>query len=379
MKKTYLLTPGPTMIAPETMLEMAKPIIHHRAPEFIPLMEEVRAGLKYLFGTKNEVLIFAASGTGAMEGAVTNTLCAGDKALVIDGGKFGERWTNICKAYGVTPVVIKLEWGTAVTAAQVKAELDKDPSIKAVLMQASETSTGVSHPVREIADIVKGLDSTILVVDGITGVGVMPLPMDDWNIDILITGSQKALMLPPGLAFAGVSDKAWKMVETSTLPKFYFNFKKELKGVLDNQTAYTPAVSLIVGLNQVLRGLKEEGLEAVYARHAKLARATREACAAVGLKAFAPDSPSNAVTSVWAPENIEAGKIVKFCRDRLGVTMTAGQDHVKNKIVRIAHLGYYERFDIVTAIAAIEFALKALGHQFTLGAGVTKALEILSE
>ncbi len=377
--KRYLLTPGPTMIAPETLLEMAKPIIHHRAPEFIPLMEEVRENLKWLFGTKNEVLVLAASGTGAMEGAVTNTLSSGDKALVVDGGKFGERWVNICKAYGVNAKVIKVEWGQAVAPEAVEKALSEDPEIKAVFIQASETSTGVMHPTKEIADIVKKYENTILVVDGITGVGVFPLPMDEWGIDILVTGSQKALMLPPGLAFAALSDKAWKMVENSKLPKFYFDFKKELKNIKDNQTAYTPAVSLIIGLSQVLREMKKEGLDNIYKRHARLAEATREGAKSIGLKLFAPTSPSNAVTAVYAPEGMDAGKIVKFCRDRLGVTITGGQDHVKGKIFRIAHLGYYDRFDVIVALSAIEFALKALGHQFDFGAGVKKAMEILAE
>lgn len=376
--KKYLLTPGPTMIAPDTLLEMAKPIIHHRAPEFIPLMEEVRENLKWLFGTKNEVLVLAASGTGAMEGAVVNTLSAGDKALVVNAGKFGERWANICKAYCVNARIIKVEWGEAVNPSEIKKALEEEPDIKAVFIQASETSTGVMHPTKEIADIVKNYENTILVVDGITGVGVFPLPMDEWGIDILVTGSQKALMLPPGLAFAGLSDKAWKLVESSKLPKFYFDFKKELKNIKENQTAYTPAVSLIVGLSQVLKEMKKEGLENVYKRHAQLAEATREGLKAMGLKLFAPTSPSNAVTAVYAPEGMDAGKIVKFCRDRLGVTITGGQDHVKGKIFRIAHLGYYDRFDVITGLSAVEFALKSLGHQFNFGAGVSKALEILA-
>ncbi len=377
--KRYLLTPGPTMISPEVQLEMAKPIIHHRAPEFIPLMEEVRENLKWLFGTKNEVLIFAASGTGAMDGAVTNLLSKGDRALVVDGGKFGERWNNICKAYGVNTTVIKVEWGKAVKAEEVEKALTENPEIKAVFIQASETSTGVVFPVKEIADVVKKYENTVLVVDGITGVGVFPLPMDEWGIDVLITGSQKALMLPPGLAFAGVSDKAWSFIEKSTLPKFYFDFKKELKNIKDNQTAYTPAVSLIMGLSQVLKEMKKEGLENIYKRHQKLADATREAMKAIGLKLFAPESPSNAVTAVYSPEGIEAGKIIKYCRDRLGVTITGGQDQAKGKIFRIAHLGYYDRFDIIIAVSAIEFALKSLNYNFELGAGVKKALEILAE
>jgi aspartate aminotransferase-like enzyme len=212
MEKKYLFSPGPTMLPPEVLLKMAEPIMHHREPEFEKIFAEIREGLKYLFQTKNEVLIFTSSGTGAMEGAISNLLSKGDKALVIRGGKFGERWGEICKAYGIEFIPIDVDWGKVVDPKQIQKALDSNPSIRAVYTQASETSTGAKHPIREIAEIVKKYEDCVLVVDAITGIGVFSLPMDEWGIDVLISGSQKALMLPPGLAFAALSDKAWKFV-----------------------------------------------------------------------------------------------------------------------------------------------------------------------
>ena len=378
MQKKYLLfAPGPSPIPPEVLLAMAEPIIHHRAPAYVKVLEEVREGLKYLFQTKNEVLIFASSGTGAMEGAVTNTLCAGDTALVVQSGKFGERWAQICNAYGVHAKVIHVEWGKAVDPELIKKALEVEPAIKAVFMQASETSTGVMHPVKEIADIVKNYENTLLVVDAITGIGVFDLPADKWNLDIVVGGSQKAMMLPPGLAFASVSDKALGFVEKSTLPKFYFNVKKELKGIKNNQSAYTPAVSLVVGLREVLRQMREEGLENVFARTDRIARATRAAMKALGLQLFAPDAPSNALTAVMTPEGIDGQNVVKVLREKHNITIAGGQDQAKGKIFRVAHFGYMDTYDIVTIVSAVEMVLKELGHEVELGKGVKAALEVL--
>jgi aspartate aminotransferase-like enzyme len=378
MQKKYLLfAPGPSPIPPNVLLAMAEPIIHHRAPAYIKVLEEVREGLKYVFQTKNEVLIFASSGTGAMEGAVTNTLCAGDKVLVVQGGKFGERWANICKAYGVHAKIIHVEWGKAVDPELIKKALEVEPSLRAVLIQASETSTGVMHPVREIAEIVKKHDNTILIVDAITGLGVFDLPTDTWGLDVLVGGSQKAMMLPPGLAFAALTDKAWGFVEKATLPRFYFDFKRELKNIKENQSAWTPAVTLVVGLREVLRMIKEEGLENVFARTDRIARATREAMKALGLALFAPDSPSNAVTAIVAPPGVDGQKVVKVLREKHNITIAGGQDQAKGKIFRIAHFGYMDTYDIVTAVAAVEMTLKELGYDVKLGSGVKAALEVL--
>ncbi len=377
MEKKYLFSPGPTMLPPEVLLKMAEPIMHHREPEFERMLAEIREGLKYLFQTKNEVLIFTSSGTGAMEGAVSNILCKRDKALVIRGGKFGERWGEICKAYGVDFIPIDVEWGQAVDPKQIQKTLESDPSIHAVFTQASETSTGVRHPIREIAEVVRKHEGTVLVVDAITGIGVFNLPMDEWGIDVLISGSQKALMLPPGLAFAALSDKAWKAVERSDLPKFYFDFKKELKSAQKNQNSFTPAISLLVGLRESLNLIRKEGLERVFQRHQKLAEATRAAVTALGLELYAPHSPSNALTAVKVPEGIQGGKLKNLFFEKFGITVAGGQDQAKGKIIRIAHLGYYERLDMVMVISALEMLLKEMGYKFDLGAGLKAAEEIL--
>ena len=357
---------------------MAEPIIHHRNPLFEAVVEDVRESLKYLFGTKNEVLIFSSSGTGAMEGSITNMLSPGDKAIVVRSGKFGERWANICKAYGVETINIDIPWGDNLDPAEIEKALKNNPDAKAVYTQATETSTGVRFPTKEIAAIVKNYPQTLMVVDGITGVGVFELPMDEWGIDILIGGSQKALMLPPGLAFAGVSDKAWEFNKTSKIPKFYFNWAKELDNLKKNQTNFTPAISLIIGLRESLRMIKEEGLENVFKRIDGLARATREGAAALGLKVFAK-TPSPAVTAIYAPEGIDGQAIYKSLWKKYGVTGAGGQDQLKGKIFRIATLGYADKYDVITAISALEFTLRDLGYSFPMGAGVAKAVDCLKD
>jgi len=377
MEKKYLFSPGPTMLPPEVLLKMAEPIMHHREPEFEKIFSEIREGLKYLFQTKNEVLIFTSSGTGAMEGAVSNLLSKGDKALVVRGGKFGERWGEICKAYGVEFIPIDVEWGRAVDPEWIKEILESDPSIRAVYTQASETSTGVKYPIKEIAEIVKKYDDKIIVVDAITGIGVFDIPMDAWGLDVVVSGSQKALMLPPGLSFAALSDKAWKFVERSDLPKYYFDFKKELKSAKKNQSSYTPAISLFMGLRETLSMIRKEGLEGVFRRHEKLASATRAAVKALGLELFAPETPSNALTAIKIPAGIDGLKLQDLFFEKFGITVAEGQDRAKGKIIRIAHLGYYERLDMVMVISALEMLLKEMGYAFELGTGVKAAEEIL--
>ena len=379
MNKYYLLAPGPTPVPPETLLAMARPAIHHREPEFKPIFRDCREGLRYLFQTDRDVVILASSGTGAMEAAVTNFLRRGDKALYVNGGKFGERWGKILAAYGCEPVEVKVEWGRAVDPAAIRAALDADPAIRAVYVQASETSTAVRHPVEEIARITAGRDDVILVVDGITAVGVFPLPMDATGIDVLVTGSQKALMLPPGLAFIAWSAKADGFLETSDLPRFYFDLGAERKKQQDDQTAWTPAVSLVVGLQDVLRRIREETLEGVFARTSRLARATRAAVQAMGLELFAPDSPSDACTAVEMPAGVDGVALKKVLRERFGITVAGGQDQAKGKIIRIAHLGYADTFDVITAVSALEMALAGLGHPVEMGAGVRAAQKVLGE
>lgn len=375
MKKYRLFAPGPTPVSEETSLAMAQPIIHHRTEPFEKVVAEVREGLKWLFQTKNEVLILASSGTGAMEGAVVNTLSKGDKVIVVDGGKFGERWWKICKAYGVEADVIQVTWGQAVDLKEIKSRLDKG-GYKAVFVQASESSTGTYHPIQEIAELAKSKGDCLCVVDAISALGAVNLPMDAWGIDVLITGSQKALGLPPGLAMVALSDKAWKATETSNLPKFYFDFKRELKNVQINTTAFTPAISLIIGLAQVLREFRKEGLENLFARHARLAEATRQAMKALGLELYS-SSPVNSLTAVKTPEGIDAQKVFKILQTKHNMTIAGGQDAAKGKIFRLAHLGYYDDLDVVTVVAAVEWALAELGHKFTMGAGVGAAMKVL--
>ncbi len=377
MLKRYLLAPGPTPVPPEVLLAMARPIIHHRAPEFDPIFAEARAGLQWLFQTRNDVLMLAASGTGGMEGAVSNFLSPGDKALFVNGGKFGERWGKICKTFGVQATEIKVEWGRAVDPQQVADALKRDPTIKAVYVQASETSTGVSHDVKTIGEIVKPYDNTILVVDAITALGVFDIKTDAWGLDVVITGSQKALMLPPGMAFVSVSDKAWALADKAKNAAFYFNFKKERENQVKNQTAFTPAVSLIIGLQESFKMMKAEGLDNLFARHGRLARAMREGIQAAGLTLFPKESPSDALTAVCAPEGIDGQAIYKNLRVQYGMTAAGGQDHLKGKIFRLSHMGYADTFDVIAALAATEMVLKGLGHPVKLGSGVGRAQEIL--
>ncbi|TDJ52432.1 MAG: alanine--glyoxylate aminotransferase family protein [Nitrospina sp.] len=379
MKKTYLLAPGPTPVPETVNLEMAAPMVHHRTPQFSKIFAEAAENAKYLFQTQQDVLILASTGTGGMESCITNLFSPGDKVLVVNSGKFGERWGKISESYGLAPIWLNVEWGQAVDPAEVKAMLDKDRDIRAILVQASETSTTVSHPIEALSKLTRDRDDILLVVDGITGVGVFPLPMDEWGIDAMVTGSQKALELPPGLALVALSEKAWKFADQSQCPHFYFDLKKERKNLGNQTTAYTPAVSLVIGLRAVLKSIKEEGLENVHKRHNRLARATRAAAKALGLKMIAPDAPADSATGVFLPEGIDGGKIVKSLRDDFGVTLAGGQDQWKGKIIRIAHLGYVDTFDTIIAISAIEMALKKFGHPVELGKGVAAAQNILLE
>jgi aspartate aminotransferase-like enzyme len=377
MLKQYLLTPGPTPVPERVMLAMARPIVHHRMPAFTAIFNEAAEGLKWIFQTKQPVLQLAGSGTLGMEAAIVNTMKRGDKALCVVGGKFGERWRNICKAFGIETVNLDVEWGQAIDPARVKQALDADDKITAVFSQANESSTGVRHPVEELAKITAGRERIINVVDAVSALGAFDLPMDKAGFDVVVTGSQKALMLPPGQAYIALSEKAWARAESADLPKFYADLKREKKAQAGGETAYTPAVTLTIGLVEALRMLKEEGLENIFARHDKLARATRAACEAMGCKLFAPNAPSPTVTSVYGPGGLDTGKLVKQLRDKYGVSITGGQDAVKGKIFRVAHLGYFGPFDILTSVTACEMALADLGVAVTRGAGTAAAEAIL--
>ncbi len=379
MLKKYLLTPGPTAVPEQVLLDMARPMIHHRTPEFSKLFAETRENLKKVFKTNEEVLILLGSGTSGMEAAVINTLSAGDKALVINGGKFGERWGKICNNFGINAHVIDVEWGKAIDPAVVADFLKNNPDTKAVFVQGSETSTTVYHPVKELASTTKDMPNTLLVVDGITSLGVHDTKMDEWGIDVLLTGSQKAFMLPPGLALIALSKKAWAMVEKCETKRFYLNLLTELKNQQKDTTAWTAGVSLVIGLNTVLKMMMAEGIDNVFKRHEINAKATRAAVNALGLKLLAPDAPSNAATGCFLPENIDGKAFVKYLRDKCGVALAGGQDQLTGKILRISHLGYHDVFDTITAISAIEMGLVKFGANIKLGAGVAAAQQVLLE
>ncbi len=312
-----------------------------------------------------------------MEASVANLFSPGDKVLVVNGGKFGERWLNIANAYGLRPVELKVEWGQAVKVADIEKQLTANADIRGVMIQASETSTTVLHPVKEIAQLIR--NGPLFLVDGVTAVGVISLPLDDWGIDALVTGSQKALMLPPGLGFVAFSDRAWEKTKQAKLPRFYFDLNLERKNQQKGSGAFTPAVSLIFGLRAALEMMEREGLEKVYARHARMCRATRAAATALGLNLLAPQSPSPAATGIYMPDGIDADEVLDYLRDKMNVTLAEGQDQLKGKVIRIAHVGYMGAFDVITAIAALEMALRKFGAEIPFGKGVAAAEEVLME
>jgi aspartate aminotransferase-like enzyme len=354
---------------------MADTIIHHRTPQFQSVLKDINKKIKEVFRTKNPVLIFASSGSGAMEASVVNLLSRDNKALIIKGGKFGERFGEICKAYGVQTVDYDLTWGGAADPSVIEKLLKENPDVKVVYSTLCETSTGVVNDVEAIAKVVKATDA-VLVVDAISGLSADDLRPDEWGVDVVVGGSQKGLMLPPGLSFMSLSQKAQKLIDQSDLPKYYFDLKTALKSYEKDDTPWTPAVSLIMGLDSVLDMLLEEGVDNVLARHARLAEATREAVKAIGLELFSA-RPSNAVTAVKVPEGVDGAALVKKMRDEQGVTIAGGQGALKGKIFRIAHLGYMDEYDTITAISGVEIVLSQLGYDVKLGKGVGKAQELL--
>lgn len=378
IKKYYLLSPGPTPIPDRVLSVAAEPIIHHRTPEFSAIFMEVVEGLKYVFGTKEDVHVLTSSGTGAMEAALVNLLSPGDKVITINGGKFGERWGNLCKAYGVNYREIVLDpWGRDFTKDQLAAEIQANPGVKAVFASLSETSSGAVFDVRGFGEVVAKTDA-VLVVDGISGVGATPCPMDEWQVDVLVSGAQKSFMIPPGLAYAAFSPKAWKLVETSKLPKFYFDIKKSKKNLASKTTPWTPGISLIQQQKTALDIIKGLGLEKLYAHHRILGDAVRAAVKALGL-ALLPECPGNILTCVKVPEGIDGVKLVKTMQGKYMAYIAGGQDPYKGKIFRIAHLGYMGGFDIVTAVSALEMTLTDLGFAFEAGSGVRAAQTSLRE
>jgi aspartate aminotransferase-like enzyme len=377
MKKYQLMAPGPTPVPSQALLAMAQPMIHHRTPEYEALFAEVRAGLRWLFQTQQDVIPLACSGTGAMEAAVANTCSPGEVVAVVVAGAFGQRWAEIARAWGLQVVELRAPFGDTVPAERVAETLRARPEIRAVLAQHSESSTGVLHDVRGYAQVTRATE-TLLLVDAVSSLGIADLPMDAWGVDVVVAGSQKGLMLPPGLAFCALSERAWQRVATARLPRYYFDLAAERRANARNDVRFTPAVSIVVGLREVLRMLQAEGLPAVFARHARLARATRAGVEALGLQLFARATPSPALTAVLAPPGVDGDKIVAAFAQSHAITIAGGHGELRGKIFRLGHMGYAAEFDVTTALAALEQVLAELGQPVTFGAAVGAAQRVFA-
>jgi aspartate aminotransferase-like enzyme len=374
--KERLFTPGPTPLLMEAQMRALTMTLHHRTDAFRALMRETLDNLKYYFNTKNDVIVFASSGTGAMEGAVSNLLSPGDRVLIGTAGKFGERWVALAKAYGIESVVVEVPYGQTVPIGEMKKHLESSGPFRAVFIQATESSTGVRNDVEALGKLVSSVPECCFVVDAITGLGTTDLRPDEWGIDIMIGGSQKATMIPPGLAFASISEKAVKAMETSKLPRYYFDYAKERKSLSKGESSYTPATSLVVCLHSALEYIKKLGRENLIGNAALLAEATREASIAMGLTNFAASMPANAVTAINAPAGIESTKVVKDMKSRFGAILTDGQGSMKGQMFRIAHLGYYDFLDLLSVLGGLEISLQKVGHKVELGSGVRAAQNV---
>jgi aspartate aminotransferase-like enzyme len=375
IRKQRLLTPGPTPLYPPALHAMMASDIHHRTEDFRKVYRSCLADLKEVIGTPYDLLMFAASGTGAMDAAVSNLFSKGDKVIVCTAGKFGERWAEIAKAYGLDATVLTAPYGEVVTPQRVEAALAQEPAAKGVFVQASETSTGAMHDVEAMGRAISKTGA-IFVVDAITGFGTMPLDVAGWGLDVAIGGSQKAFMIPPGLAFMSISPKAWKLAETATLPHYYFNLKKEKKSGDAGESSWTPSTSLILALAEALRYVKQIGMPHLIENAQLLARATRAAVQALGLELFSPGSPGSSVTAVKAPAGMDSGVIVKEFRTRFGAIIANGQGTMKGQIFRVAHLGYFDFADLFGMVAELEIILAANGHPVKYGTGVAAVEEI---
>ena len=378
MLKPRLFTPGPTPVPEETLLELAKPVTYHRTAEQKQILGEVLEDLKYVYQTKNTVIVLASSGTGGMEAAVSNTLAAGDKAILLTAGRWGERWRSILKAFGIEPVLVEAPYGKAIPPADLEAALAKHPDTVAVFGTLSETSTGVGHDVAAFGKIVAKTQA-LLIIDGISGLGAVECRTDDWNIDICVAGSQKALMMPPGLAYLAVSDKAWKRIESGAGSKsFYFDLKRYKAKIPENDTPFTPANTLIKAQRLSLKRIRAEGIENLWARHALMAAAARAAVKAMNLENFA-ERPNNAMTVIKVPAGIDGNALLSKLEKQHGYKLANGQDSWKGKIWRLSHMGYCDRFDVIGALSALELVLAEMGHKFEVGAGVAAAQRVLVE
>jgi aspartate aminotransferase-like enzyme len=380
--KNRLFTPGPTPLLPAAQTAMAAFSLHHRTADFRALFTRVLSDMKEFIGTKNDVLVLASSGTGVMEGSVSNLTSPGDKVLVLTAGKFGERWSGLAKAFGCNIETVSAPYGQTFSLDEVKSKLT--PEIKAVYLQGTESSTGARHDVQGIAKLVRGLDDTLLVVDAITGLGTTHFDVDAWGIDVIIGGSQKALMIPPGLAYCAISERAWKRMETTKSPRYYFDFRKERKSAAKGESAFTPATSLFAALGAALDFVRQMGNGDVAAGRKALvdtaelaAEMTRAGAKALGLKLFAASAPAAALTAIESPAGVDSSTMVKEFRDRFSAVVANGQGEMKGKMIRIAHIGYYDYIDTVGILAALEHVLASVtGKPVSYGAAVRAAQEV---
>ncbi len=383
LRKNRLFTPGPTPILPAAQTAMASFAMHHRTADFRALYSRVLADMKDFIGTRNDVLVLASSGTGVMEGSVSNLTSPGDKVLVLTAGKFGERWRDLAKAFGCVVEVLSAPYGETISLDDIRQKLT--PDVRCVYMQATESSTGARHDVKGIAKLVRARgDDTLLVVDAITGLGTTRFDVDGWGIDVIIGGSQKALMIPPGLAYCAVSERAWKRMETAKSPRYYFDFRKERKAAAKGESAYTPATSLFAALGAALDFIRHmgngdlvAGREALVNNAELAAEMTRAGALALGLKLFAASSPAAALTAIQSPAGTDSSAIVKEFRESFAAVVANGQGEMKGKLFRIAHLGYYDYLDTIGILAALEHVLASVtGKPVEYGAAVRAAQEV---
>ena len=377
--KKRLLTPGPTPVPEETLLELAKPVIYHRAPEFRRIMAAVLEDLQYVFQTKNPVLPLTCSGTGALEAAIVNCLPPGSKAICLVAGRFGERWRSLCKAFGIEAASVTVPYGQAVSPEQLARALADHPDAGAVCTTLSETSTGVVHDIAAFGKLVAATPA-LLLVDAISALGVMECRTDAWHIDLCCTGSQKALMMPPGLAFVSVSDKAWQMIEKNPNPRtFYFDLRKTRDGLKKGgDTPFTPAHTLVRAMRVSLQKIREEGIENIWARQARNAAAARAGFQAMGLEIF-PKPPNNALTVAQMPPQIDSSVLLGKLESQYGIKLANGQDQLKGKIIRLGHMGFIDQFDVLTALAGVELVLREMGHPVEPGSGVAAAQKVFAQ
>ena len=378
IKKQRLLTPGPTPLLPQALHAMMGSDMHHRTEDFRKVYKSVLSGLKEVMQTQNDVIVLVASGSGAMEASIQNCFSCGEEVLVCCAGKFGERWTALTKAFGLKPTVIEQPYGSVVTPAQVAQALETNPNIRGVFVQASETSTGAAHDIEGMAKVIRNFDA-LFVIDAITGLGTMPLKIDEWGLDIVIGGSQKAFMIPPGLAFLSVSERAWKRMDEAKNARFYFDLKRERKNAANGESAWTPAVSLLLAMNEALKYIRNLGMDNLIKNAQMLAAATRAAATALGLELFSANNPGSSVTAICAPPGMDSSVIVKDFRNRFGSIIANGQGSMKGEIFRVAHLGYFDFADLFAMVAELEIILAANGYPVQFGSGVAAVQTVYAE